>query len=331
MTKRDLSIIIPARNEVYLAKTVIDLLKNIRGNTEIIVGLDGYWGAVPVDEKVTVVHFPVSIGQRAGMNQLARLAKGKYIMKVDAHCAFDEGFDVKILRHMQDDYTMVPLMKHLHVFDWKCKKCGSTWDQNDTPKRCYIRGGKDGKKIFPNPDCNNTTEFETIPFWEARPSPVNITYRFDKKELKFAYWRELARRPEVQINEHLVESMSIQGSCFILTADKYWGLGVADENHGSWGQQGTEVACKTWLSGGKVVINKDTWYAHLFRTQGGIMGFPYNNPGSAQEKARKYSKEFWNCSLEELKKKWKPAKYDLNWLVERFAPVPDWHDGKEVQ
>jgi len=321
--KYDLSILIPARNEEFLARTVQNILQNIRGNTEVIVSLDGYWGAVPVDPRVTVIHFPESIGQRAGTNQLARLSKAKYVMKVDAHCCFDEGFDVKLMSEMRDDYTMIPLMKHLHVFDWKCKKCGSQWDQGRTPQQCMIRVGRDGKGAEPNSACDNKTDFERVFFWEARKSPVNITYRFDR-ELIFQYWKEISLRPELQVNDKLVETMSIQGSCFMLTREKYWELDICDEGHGSWGQQGTEVACKTWLSGGKLIVNKDTWYAHLFRTQGGDFGFPYPNPGIPR--AREYSKSLWFSNLEELKKRWSPAKYDLEWLINRFKPVPDWHD-----
>jgi len=331
--KRDLSILIPARNEMFLSRTVQDILAHMRGNTEIIVLLDGQWAdpPVPVDSRVKVVYFPESIGQRAGTNQACRLSNAKYVMKVDAHCSFDEGFDVKLMADMQDDYTMIPMMKHLHVFDWKCKKCGSTWDQGRSPTQCMLRTGKDGKSAIPNPNCDNKNpeEFERVMFWEARPSPTNITYRFDKKELHFQYWRELANRPEVQINDHLVESMSIQGSCFMMTRDKYWELDICDEGHGSWGQQGTEVACKTWLSGGKIVVNKNTWYAHLFRTQGGDFGFPYLNPGIP--KARQYSMELWFNDLETLKKRWSPAKYDLKWLIDRFAPVPDWDNWEGVQ
>ena len=38
----DLSILIPARNEEFLNRTVQDILENIEGNTEVIVVLDGY-------------------------------------------------------------------------------------------------------------------------------------------------------------------------------------------------------------------------------------------------------------------------------------------------
>jgi len=55
----------------------------------------------------------------------------------------------------------------------------------------------------------------------------------------------------------------------MLTREKYWELNICDESLGSWGSQGIEVACKTWLSGGKCLVNHSTWYAHMFRTQGG--------------------------------------------------------------
>lgn len=326
---KDLSILIPARNEMFLARTVQDILEKMRGDTEILVGLDGQWASPPIPQhdKVTVLYYPNSIGQRALTNQLAKISQAKYVMKTDAHVCFDEGFDVKLMSEMKDDYTMIPLLRHLHVFDWKCKKCGSQWDQGKTPTQCFLRAGKSGKDKVPNPNCDNTTEFERVMFWEARKSPTNITYRFDNT-LHFQYWKELADRPEAQVNEHLVESMSAQGSCFMLTREKYFELNICDEGHGSWGQQGTEIACKTWLSGGKLVINKKTWYAHLFRTQGGDFGFPY--PNDNVTKAREYSKDLWFSNLEDLKKKWSPAKHDLKWLLDKFAPIPDWDMTKGI-
>src|SRR3989304_6240457 len=96
----DLSILIPSRNEEFLGRTIQDILENMEGNTEIIAILDGYLPNPPLrpDPRVTVIYNPVSVGQRAAANQAAKLAKGKYLMKVDAHCAFDKGFDVKMLQ-----------------------------------------------------------------------------------------------------------------------------------------------------------------------------------------------------------------------------------------
>src|SRR3990167_5481295 len=139
MRKYDLSILIPARNEMFLAKTIENLLENIEGKTEIIAVLDGEWTDPPItqDPRVTVIYFPESIGQREATNQACRISKAKYVMKIDAHCAVDKGFDVKMMADMQDDFTMIPTMYNLHAFDWVCDKCGNRWYQGPTPTQCF--------------------------------------------------------------------------------------------------------------------------------------------------------------------------------------------------
>ena len=136
----DLSILIPARNEIFLFNTIEDILKNLRGDTEIIAVLDGQWAepGIPMNDRVNIIYHSESIGQRAATNEAARLSQAKYIMKVDAHCAFDEGFDVKLMEDMQDDLTMVPLMKNLHAFDWVCMKCSERWYQGPDPTKYSI-------------------------------------------------------------------------------------------------------------------------------------------------------------------------------------------------
>lgn len=302
---KDLSIVIPARNEMFLARTIQDLLENIEGNTEIITVLDGQWSdpAIKQDERVKVVYLPESIGQRSATNLAVRLSDAKYIMKIDAHCAVDKGFDVKLMADMQDDWTVAPLMRNLHVFNWVCKKCGDTRYQGPTPIDC--------------PKCDNKTDFYRDIVWIAKQSPKSFSYRFDS-EPHFQYFGEFSKRPEGQ--GELVPSMSLQGSCFMCTRAKYWELGLSDESFGSWGSQGIEVACKTWLSGGKVMINKKTWYAHLFRTQGGDFGFPYPQSGKQVKNAKSMAKDLF------FNNKWEKQKLPLSWLIEKFKPVPGWHD-----
>lgn len=310
----DLSILIPSRNEMFLAKTVEELLKNKRGNTEIIVGLDGSWADPPVVDHpdVTILYYNKSLGQRAMTNQLCQLSSAKYVMKIDAHCTVDEGFDVKLMADMQDDWTVVPAMYNLHAFDWQCKKCGNRWYQGPTPTHCL------SSDLTKNENCDSK-EFKRVLVFKRRENRKSLFYRFDKT-LHFQYWGDYGRRPEAQ--QDLAETLSLQGSCFFMTRAKYWELDICEEAHGSWGQQGVEVACKTWLSGGRVVVNKKTWYAHMFRTQGGDFGFPYPLSGSDVERARQYSRSLF------LQGNWPLAKHDLNWLLEKFRPVPDWHDGQ---
>jgi hypothetical protein len=112
--------------------------------------------------------------------------------------------------------------------------------------------------------------------------------------------------------------MSLQGSFFMMARQRYLDLNVCDESWGSWGSQGIEVACKSWLSGGKVMINHKTWYGHCFRMQGGDFGFPYHLSGRQVENAKKMAREtFFNNA-------WPQQVRPLSWLVEKFWPVKGW-------
>lgn len=298
MEKYDLSIIIPARHEEFLNQTIEDICRNKRGKTQVIVGLDGEWPLVPVKTHpdVVVLYYPESIGQRALSNQLVKLSRAKYIMKVDAHCAFDEGFDIKMMEKMEDDITMLPVMKNLHVFDWVCPD-GHRRYQSPSGQ-CKTEG------------CGKPTVKDIV--WFPKKNPNSVAYRFDTT-MHFQYWNEFGRKQKGD----LTETMSIQGSCFLLTREKWWELDISSEEFHSWGQQGVEVACKTWLSGGRVLVNRTTWYAHLFRTQGGDFGFPYSHPQSLVDENRELSRELFQHN------KWKGAKHPFSWLIQKFNP-PEW-------
>lgn len=320
--KRDLSVVIAARNEEFLARTVQGVLKNKRGNTDVIVILDGAWAepALESHSDLTIVYHHVSVGQRAACNEGAKLSQAKYIMKLDAHCVVDEGFDVKMIEEMRPHYTMVPIMYNLHVFNWKCKKCGNTWYQSPTPKCCM----QPAETRVKNEKCDGM-DFERVMIWKPRWHRKNTHYRFDET-LHFQYWGALKKRPEIQAQGEIADSLSLQGSCFMLTRKKWFELNICDEWLGSWGQQGTEVACKTWLSGGEVKINKKTWYSHMFRTQGGNFGFPYPQDEIKIEKARQKTRDLF------FNNKYDKQIYPFSWLINKFKPIPDWHDkkGKKV-
>ena len=306
----DLSILIPARSEMFLARTVEDILKNIEANTEIIIVLDGAWAdpGVPQNDRVNIIYVPEAIGQRAATNLACKASKAKYVMKLDAHCSFDKGFDRKMIegfKKIGDNVTMVPIMRNLWAYDWKCYKCGWKKYQGPTPEKC--------------PDCGRIHRIHRKMLWIGKERPQSVSYCFDASP-HFQYFNEYKKRQEYKeaIKTGFTETMSLQGSCFMCTRDKYWELKLCDEEFGSWGNQGIEVACKTWLSGGKVLVNHSTWYAHLFRTQGGDFSFPYKQKGNdvSRTKAR-VRKQIW---LNRLPKQKRP----LSWLIKRFMPVPGW-------
>ena len=312
---RDLAVLIPARNEMFLARTVADVVRQARGDTEVVVVLDGAWADPPVADhpRVQVVHHAIPIGQRAATNLAARLSDARYVMKLDAHCTVAEGFDVELVRagdELGRDVTQIPRMYNLHAFDWVCEHCGARKYQGPTPTRCWVEScAETSVALLRSP------AFRRDLVWQPRWRRRTDFARFDH-ELHFQYWSGYQERPEAQGD--IADVMSSIGACFVIARDRFFELGGLDEAHGSWGQFGTEVACKSWLSGGRQVVNKRTWFAHLFRTQGGDFGFPYSNPQSVVDQARRYSRELW------IGGRWSQAVRPLSWLVDKFAPVPDW-------
>jgi len=352
----DLSVIIPARNEEFLKLTIDSILANIRGDTEIIAILDGYWPdpGIPMHPRVNLIHFEEPVGQRAGVNEGARVSTAKYIMKLDAHCMVDEGFDVKLMADCEHDWTVIPRMYNLHAFDWqctdcghrtyqgpkpdkcqnfswKCDICGEVWAQRyepyDRPPKCKNRRCKN-KTRFSEVDhkCSNAQRFDRVIVWQPRWNKKTDFMRFDDNMI-FQYWRAYDGRPESKGD--IADLMSSIGACFFMHRDRFFELGGMDEAHGSWGQFGTEIACKSWLSGGRHVVNKKTWFAHMFRTKNkNEWGFPYAISGRQQQNARKHSKDLW------LNDKWPGAVRKLSWLIDKFAPIPDWPDqekGSRIQ
>jgi glycosyltransferase involved in cell wall biosynthesis len=301
----DLSILIPARNEIYLPNTIDSILSCIEADTEIIVVLDGYWPYEPLPDhpRVTLIHHTVPVGQRRGVNEAALISTAKYVMKLDAHCTVDQGFDAKLIKDCtDDDTTVIPRMYNLHAFDWVCDSCGERKYQGPTPDKCE-------KCSAPNP------RKEMI--WKHRISRRTDFMRFDS-DMHFQYWGKYDRRPEAQGD--ICDLMSSVGACFFMTRRRFRRLGYMDEKHGSWGQFGTEISCKSWLSGGRQVVNKKTWFSHLFRTQGLDFGFPYEISHQAQVRAREYSQWLWKGG------NWKHAVRPVSWIVDKFAPVPGWEE-----
>lgn len=305
-----LSILIPANTEIFLKNTVEDILKNKEAETEIIIGCDGNWPDPSIEDHpdVSIVYTSTPIGQRAITNLCAKLAKGKWLMKVDAHCAFDKGFDKKLIdgfKETGDNVTVVPVMRNLWAFDWKCYDCGWKKYQDALPPKCEQCGGIDLRRKI---------------MWIGKERPQSSAYCFDS-EPHFQYHSEYRKRPEyIEAQKSgFTETMSLQGSCFVLTKEKYFELNVCNEEYGNWGNQGIEVACKTWLSGGRVLTNHNTWYAHLFRTHSGF-SFPWKN---SESKVSETKKKVWD---DIVNFKLNNQIYPVSWLIEKFLPVPGWDE-----
>jgi len=272
----DVSILIPARNEKYLQKTIHDLLSHTQSKVEIIVGLDDYWPDPPLEDHpdVKIYHSGKRIGMRPMINRLASIAKGKYLMKTDAHCSFDVGYDVKLISICKPNYTVLGIRYELNVKDWIRK------DRTN----CDFR-------YLSNPAVDELGGLRGLP------------------------WHDYKGRTK---GEEVSETMSISGSGWLMERSQFEKWGGLDENHGTFGQEGCEISCKTWLSGGKVLVNRRTWYAHWNRGRA-----PYALSLSERDKSVRYSIDYW------MNNKWPLQKYSFQWLLEKFAPVPGWETPQE--
>jgi glycosyltransferase involved in cell wall biosynthesis len=275
------SIIIPSRNEKFLQKTIDDLINKAGGNIEIIVILDGYWPNPPLKEnpRLKILHFSDPKGMRNAINSGVLLSKGKYLMKTDAHCMFDTGFDIKLTSNCEDDWVVIPRRLRLDAEKW------SIQEPNGKPKPPI------DYEFLCSPDFHDPRGGR----WDQR-----TVERLGKKE-------------------YLIdEDMMFQGSLWFMTKKHFNNCikALDDKNYGGFIREAYEIGLKTWLSGGHVMVNKNTWYAHLHK--GPKYGRMYSLDKSENAKGIAYCNDFW------FNNRWKEAKYDLAWLVERFWPVPSW-------
>lgn len=314
----DLSVIIPGKNEEFMQRTIDSVLYAARGDTEVIAVLDGYWPEFGIidNPKVQIIHNTESVGQRKATNQGIKLSQSKYIMKLDAHCSLEDGFDVKLMENCEYGWTVIPTMYVLDAFHWVCKKCEKWYHQGPKKEICdKCNGTEFHRKIIWEPKTHKKTNYMwfdndlVIHYFDS----VGLKKCGNIEEAKKRYSHKLREWAQEDITDIMVGI----GACWFLHRERYWDMGGLDENHGSWGQMAIEIACKTWLSGGRHVVNKTTWFAHLPRTQPGFC-WPYHNPSSAQELARQYSRDMW------LNNKWSKQKHKLEWLIKKFSPVPTW-------
>lgn len=286
-----LSVIIPSRSEEFLQKTIDELLTKAEGEIEIIVVFDGYWPKVILknDPRVKIIHHGTvhqNIGMRDSINRGVQASHGEFIMKIDEHCMVDQGYDVKLAADCEDNWVVIPRRYRLDVHDWMVIDDGR-------PPVDYM--------------------YLTYPY--QRP--------YDWKcGLHGFEWRERHHeRKDILIDD----TMSWQGSCYFMKRTWWDKLeGMSNEGYGTFTHEAQEIGNKTWLGGGRLVVNKKTWYAHYHKgKEGKKYGFSnaqYRQFMKEKEAGRQFCIEYW------IGNQWKERLHDFEWLLEKFWPVPTWPD-----
>jgi len=117
-------------------------------------------------------------------------------------------------------------------------------------------------------------------------------------------WKE---RDEKQKDVMVSETMAMQGSMWLMPK-KWWDKVIGElqtEGYGPHYQDSHEMVFKTWKAGGKLMLNKNTWFAHKHRSfsrthNDGTIENPAN-----KEVGWKYSLDAWKDYYEhEVRPKW---------------------------
>ena len=276
------SIIIPNRNCQFLTKTIQDILAKAEGEIEVIVNIDENLPETRVDDpRVTYLHPEAPIGLRRGINACVAVAKGKYIMKTDDHCLFGPGFDrILVEAHLEGNWVQVPRRYALDAENWKIEERTDDKYPIDYMYTDFPRKGK------ANDDGTHGVE-----------------------------WRERRnQRKEILIDE----TPTFQGSCYFMTKSYFDNFlhGLHEEGYGNFAQETQEICFKTWLGGGKVMVNKNTYYAHLHK--GKTYGRMYKMPPGNVE-ADSWSASHW------LNNEESGMVHRFEWLIdEKFPGMPGW-------
>lgn len=266
-----LSIIIPSYRDPLLFKTIADLLTNsdLGDQLEIIAVFDGYWpesDLIIQDPRVRYVHLGANRGMRGAINAGIVVSRGEFIARLDEHCKFAKGWDKIITDDCLPNTIISPRRYFLDPVKWEVME-----------ELGYI----DYEKLVIQ-DCGNGVKKFAGQKWRSRTQ----------------------ERKDILVDEN----QAIQGSLWVMPR-KWWDEVIGElqtEGYGPTYQDSVEVCMKTWKAGGKLLIDKKTWYAHKHRSFSRTHqeGSP-ENP-SNREASWAYSLSQWQDYYEkELKPNWK--------------------------
>jgi hypothetical protein len=125
-------------------------------------------------------------------------------------------------------------------------------------------------------------------------------YRWDSRAIE---------RKDILIDD----TMTMQASCWFMHRDWYKDRGfMRVDGYTGWGQEDVEIAMETRSNGGRMMVNKNTWYAHLYK--GKTFGRGYSVDTRQWDVTKQYGHKYWTVDrLEDFKK-----------VIKRFMPIPNW-------
>jgi glycosyltransferase involved in cell wall biosynthesis len=255
-----LSIIIPSFKDPCLHKTIESIIENAEGSFEIIPVCDGYIPKEPITADFRVR--PIYLVENVGMREAINTG-------VKYSCG---KYIMRTDEHCCFGKGFDSLILNTIQDDWIV-----------TPRRFFLDPHK----------------------WEVMQLPA-IDYEklmIIKKPDGRTKFSAVAWKARTRDRRHVLidENMAMQGSMWVMSR-RWWDdvIGELDLAYGTHYQDSTEMLFKTWKAGGKLMLNKLTWYAHKHRS----FNRTHNYPGHLADKTFKYALERHRQEYEEVRKKW---------------------------
>jgi len=158
-----LSVIIPSWKDPLLFKTIRDLLdkSELGDKLEIIAVWDGYYPSADLiiqDPRVRYVHLGKNRGMRGAINAGVLVSRGEFLMRVDEHQMFGQGYDRKLTRDCKPNWIMTARRYFLDPVKWEVMKDKGYVDY----MKLKISGGKFTGVSRPGDDSQKIQESQAM-------------------------------------------------------------------------------------------------------------------------------------------------------------------------
>ena len=225
-----LSVVIPCYHDPYVIPTIQSLLDNseLGDQLEVIAVFDGFWPTFKLiqDPRVRYVHLGANRGMRGAINAGVVVARGKFFMRLDEHCAFGKGYDKILTDACKENEIMTLRRKYLDPVKWEVMRDKGEVDYEDLTIQRVT---------------------ETVRKFAGKPNRQKAK---DRKDIL------------IDETQAMQGSMWIAHREFWL---KTCGE-LQTEGYGPLIQDSVEVCMKYWKAGGRLMVNKKGWFAHKHRS-----------------------------------------------------------------
>lgn len=252
-----LSVAIPDYKDPYLIPTIQSLLDGsvLGDQLEVIAVFDGYWPTFKLiqDPRVRYVHVGRNGGMRRSINMGIRLARGEFFMRLDEHCLFPKGYDKTLTDACKPNEVMTARRFFLDPVNWRVMESEGHVDY----EKLTIQNVHDAVRKF-----------------SGKP------------------WKERdEKRKDVMIDE----TQAMQGSMWIANREFFLQTvgELQTEGYGPLIQDSVEVCMKYWKAGGRLMLNKNTWFAHKHRSFSRTHNNGTDENPAAQDAGYTYALEQW--------------------------------------